>query len=97
MYDHIAEDGKNCVKQTAFLIVSGSRKIEFLSASPLSKPPLLQPITRSMRNLVALDYDFESQLIYFAVSSRRSAIKTVYLNGTGLRRVISGMCILCNV
>ena len=90
MSNHIAEDGKHCVKGTAFLIVSGSRRIEFLSANPLSRPPPFQPITGSLRNVVALDYDFESKLIYFAVSSRRSAIKATYLNGTGLRLVISG-------
>ncbi|XP_068751456.1 low-density lipoprotein receptor-related protein 1-like isoform X2 [Montipora capricornis] len=89
--NHIAEDGKHCVKGTAFLIVSGSRRIEFLSANPLSRPPPFQPITGSLRNVVALDYDFESKLIYFAVSSRRSAIKAIYLNGTGLRIVISGL------
>lgn len=79
------------MRETAFLIVSGSRKIEFISASPLGRPVPLRAITGAVRNLVAFDFDFESKLIYFAVSGKRSAIQAIYLNGTGMRVVVGGM------
>lgn len=53
----------------------------------------LRAITGAVRNLVAFDYDFEANLIYFAVRSKRSAIKAIYLNGTGVRVLVGGMYI----
>ena len=78
------------MREAAFVIASGSRKIEFISAGPLGTPVHLRTITGAVRNLVAFDFDFESNLIYFAVRSKRSAIKAIYLNGTGMRVVVGG-------
>ena len=86
-----AADGKSCVNETGFLIVGGKKKIRFLSANPFSRPPPFKTINRRLRNVMALDIDFESHIIYFADSTRRAAIKAVYLNGTGMRVVIGGM------
>ena len=86
-----AADGKSCVNETGFLVVSGKKRIEFLSANPLGRPPPFKPVSRRLRSVAALDFDFESKLIYFADSGRRAAIKAVFLNGTGLRVVVGGM------
>ena len=90
MSGRTAADGKSCLNETGFLIVSGRKKIAFFPANPLSRPPPFSPITRRLRNIVALDIDFESKLIYYADSGRRAAIKAVYLNGTGMRVVVGG-------
>ena len=91
MSGRTAADGKSCVNETGFLIVGGKKKIRFLSANPFSRPPSFKTINRRLRNVMALDIDFESHIIYFADSTRRAAIKAVYLNGTGMRVVIAGM------
>ena len=79
------------MNETGLLIVSGSKKIAFLSPNPLSRPPGFMPITRRLRNVLAIDFDFESKLIYFAEAGRRAAIKSVFLNGTGMRVIIDRM------
>ena len=79
------------MNETGLLIVSGSRKIAFLSPNRLSRPPGFVPITRRLRNVLAIDFDFKSKLIYFAEAGRRAGIKAVFLNGTGMRVVIDRM------
>lgn len=88
-----AADGKSCVDPAGFLMVSGNKKIGFSPLNPLIQPPPpFSPITRRLGNVVGLEADFESELIYFAETrGRKGTIKAVYLNGTGMRVVVGGM------
>ena len=90
MSGRTAPDGKSCLNDTSFLVVSGKRKIEFRPASPLTRPPSYSTITRRRSNIAALDIDYESELIYFADANRKD-IKAIFLNGTGMKIVIKGM------
>ena len=90
MSGRTASDGKSCLNDTSYLIISGRRKIEFKAASPLSRPPSYSTISRRRSNIVAFDFDYDSNLIYFADASRKD-IKALFLNGTGVQVVLKGM------
>ena len=79
-----------CLNDSSFLVITGKKKIGFLATSPLRRPPAFSTITRRRSNVVALDFDFDGKLIYFADANRRD-IKAIFLNGTGMRVIVSGM------
>ena len=85
----VASDGMSCLNDSSFLVVSGKKKIGFSAISPLRRPPAFSTITRRRSSVVDLDVDYDSKLIYFA--DAKKDIKSVFLNGTGLKVVVSGM------
>lgn len=89
-----ASDGRSCISDNGTVIVLANGRIDFFPAHPFNKPSPFKPIVRGLRKMRAFDYDFESKLIYFA---QARTIKSIYLNGTGMRVIIGGMYIPCNV
>ena len=90
MSGQVASDGMSCLNDSSFLIITGQKKIGFSAIGPLRRPPAFSTITRRRNNVVALDFDYDAQVIYFA-DAKRKDIKAIFLNGTGLRVVVSGM------
>ena len=90
MSGQTAPDGMSCLNDTSFLVISGKKKIGFSRSSPLSRPPEFSTITRRRSKIMSLDIDYESNLIYFADTNKRE-INSIFLNGTGMRAVVSGM------
>jgi len=85
----LAPDGMSCLNDSSFLIISGKKKIGFSAISPLRRPPAYSTITRRRSSVVDLDIDYDSKLIYFA--DAKKDIKSVFLNGTGMKVIVSGM------
>lgn len=85
----VASDGMSCLNDSSFLVVSGKKKIGFSAISPLRRPPEFSTITRRRSSVVDLDVDYDSKLIYFA--DAKKDIKSVFLNGTGMKVVVHGM------
>lgn len=85
----VASDGMSCLNDSSFLVVSGKKKIGFSAISPLRRPPEFSTITRRRSSVVDLDVDYDSKLIYFA--DAKKDIKSVFLNGTGMKVVVNGM------
>ena len=89
MSGQVAPDGMSCLNDSSFLVISGKKKIGFSAISLLRRPPAFSTITQRRSSVVDLDFDYDSKIVYFA--DAKKDIKSVFLNGTGMRVVVGGM------
>ena len=82
-------DGRMCVNETNFIVFAQGALIRFSAIRPGDRLALPKTI-ESLTSVVGLDFDFESQRLFYAVNQQNKSIMSVFLNGTDVRTVAPG-------
>lgn len=88
----LGEDKKTCVDHSAFILFSAGSVIESLHLNPENNlTPPIPTISNnvSLQNAIGLAYSYQESTIFYS-DIQAGTINTVYFNGTGFKKILSG-------